>query len=129
MVHRADPPARPVGEYIADQDQGRGSGDKAGAEAPMRRDPEASGWCRAARPASQTAEVAATAEASMAPRGGGEGGGRASAPVRRLTLDRHDAERKQLRREGEAEQAVEAWGSEGERHGKQRAADARLMPR
>jgi len=126
MVHRADPPARPVGEYIADQDQGRGRGDKAGAEAAMRRGPEASGRCRAARPASQTAEVAATA-ASMAPRGGG--GGRASAPVRRLTLDRHDAERKQLRREGEAEQAVEALGREGERQGKQRAADARLVPR
>jgi len=57
-----------------------------------------------------------------------EGGG-ASAPVRRLTLDRHDAERKQLRREGEAEQAVEALGREGERQGKQRAADARLVPR
>ena len=125
MVHRADPPARPVGEYIADQDQGRGRGDKAGAEAPMRRGPEASGRCRAARPVSQTAEVAATAEASMAPRGGG----RASAPVRRLTLDRHDAERKKLRREGEAEQAVEAWGREGERQGKKRAADACLVPR
>ena len=118
MVHRADPPARPVGEYIADQDQGRGRGDKAGAEAAMRRDPEASGWCRAARPASQTAEVAATAEASMAPRRGVRVGGGASAPVRRLTLDRHDAERKQLRHEGEAEQAVEAWGREGERQGK-----------
>ena len=80
MVHRADPPARPVGEYIADQDQGRGRGDKAGAEAAMRHGPEASGRCRAARPASQTAEVAATAEASMAPRrgvrvGGGVGAG------------------------------------------------------
>ena len=49
--------------------------------------------------------------------------------MRRLTLDRHDAERKQLRREGEAEQAVEALGREGERQGKQRAADARLVPR
>ena len=61
--------------------------------------------------------------------GAARGGWRASAPVRRLTLDRHDAERKQLRREGEAEQAVEAWGREGERQGKQRAADARLVPR
>jgi hypothetical protein len=46
-----------------------------------------------------------------------------------LTLDGHDAERKQVRCEEEAKQAVEAWGREGERQGKQRAADARLVPR
>ena len=46
--------------------------------------------------------------------GGGEGG-RASAPVRRLTLDGHDAERRQVRCEIEAEQAMKVWRGVRER--------------
>ena len=93
MVHRADPPARPAGEYI--RHHRPGSGERKGRRSRVGGNdaPRACGLRAVPRRASGVADGRGCSN-GRGLGGATREGGRASVPVRCLTLDGHDAERK-----------------------------------